>query len=169
MNEKDIKLWQFGSFVFTSLIGTLLHFLYEWSGENKIAALFSGVNESTWEHMKLMFVPIFAFALIQRGFFKDFESFFCIKLIGLLTSLILIPILFYTYNGSIAQSPDFVNIAIFFISAAVGYLIETKLFLKNDFKGLNGIVCLIIMFFIGVLFAVFTFYPPNLNIFKEPK
>lgn len=169
MNEKDIKLWQFGGFVAASLVGTLLHFLYEWSGENKIAAIFSGVNESTWEHMKLMFVPMFVFALVQRRFFNGFENFFCVKLIGLLSSLILIPILFYTYNGVFLASPDFVNIAIFFVSAAAGFFVETKLFLKDGFKGLNGTVCLIIMIFIGILFALFTFYPPNLNIFKEPK
>ena len=70
MNNK-IGLWQFFGFALTSVGGTLLHFLYEWTGESKIAALFSGVNESTWEHMKLLFWPMLLYAIVQSFFFKD--------------------------------------------------------------------------------------------------
>lgn len=34
-------------FLFISVLGVLLHFTYEWSGDNPIVALFSAVNEST--------------------------------------------------------------------------------------------------------------------------
>ena len=39
--------------IFISVIGTLLHFMYEWSGHNKVVSLFAAVNESTWEHIKI--------------------------------------------------------------------------------------------------------------------
>ena len=117
MKEKICWLQALG-FCVTALGGTLLHFLYEWTGGAVWAAPFSGVNESTWEHMKLLFWPMLVFAIVQSRSFRDRKDFWCVKLRGILLGLTLIPILFYTYNGAIAPSPDWLNIAIFFISAA---------------------------------------------------
>ena len=52
-------LWALAGFLFTGALGSLLHFTYEWSG-GLLTAAFSADNESTWEHMKLLFVPLFA-------------------------------------------------------------------------------------------------------------
>lgn len=68
--KRDVTLWQFAGFTVTSLGGTLLHFLYDWSNQSIFAAPFSAVNESAWEHMKLLFFPMFIFALIQSCFFN---------------------------------------------------------------------------------------------------
>lgn len=46
-------------FIVISIVGTLLHFLYEMSGHNKIVAIFAAVNESTWEHIKIALTPTF--------------------------------------------------------------------------------------------------------------
>jgi hypothetical protein len=93
-------------YAITSLGGTILHFLYDWSGKSRLVAVFSGVNESTWEHMKLLFWPMFLFAIAESFFFKDVADFWCIKLKGTLLGLALIPIIFYTYNGVVGKSPD---------------------------------------------------------------
>ena len=105
--KRSIWIWQLWGFAVASLGGTILHFLYEWLGEAAWIAPFSGVNESTWEHMKLLFWPTFIFAVFQSFFFRDREDFWCIKLRGILLGLALIPILFYTYNGDIGVArPD---------------------------------------------------------------
>ena len=52
------------------IIGTLLHFTYEWSGENNFVASFSAVNESTWEHLKLVFFPMLILGIIEYFFIK---------------------------------------------------------------------------------------------------
>jgi hypothetical protein len=161
-----MNLWQFGGFAFTSLIGTLLHFLYDWTDKNVISALFSGVNESTWEHMKLMFFSMFIFAFFQSFFFKEQKNFWCVKLVGIVSALLLIPIIFYSYNGIFGKSPDFLNIAIFFISAAIAFIIETKRFKKQKCKA--GRLAFIILCLIGVLFFIFTFYPPKIPLFVDP-
>lgn len=41
-----IAKWQIAEFFFVAVFGTLLHFLYEWSGQNALAAIFSPINES---------------------------------------------------------------------------------------------------------------------------
>lgn len=170
--KRSVGLWQLVGFAVTSLGGTLLHFLYEWLGEAVWIAPFSGVNESTWEHMKLLFWPMFVFALVQSLFFRDRKDFWSIKLRGILAGLLVIPVLFYTYNGVIGHSPDWINIAIFFVSAAAAYLYEMKLFGRTDGEGADGrgrlsphlaVLCLI-----GVLFIIFTFKTPEIGIFKDP-
>ena len=145
-----------------------MHFLYDWLGESVFVAPFSSVNESTWEHMKLLFWPMFIFAVVQSFFFKDRKDFWCVKLRGTLLGLILIPVLFYTYNGVIGKSPDWINIAIFFISAAVAYIYETRLFNSGKLSSQNSKRSFIWLCVIAVLFVVFTFRTPELGIFKDP-
>ncbi len=166
--KRTIRLWQLMGFAVTSLCGTLLHFLYDWTGRSLIVAPFSGVNESTWEHMKLLFWPMFIFAIVQSIFFKDRKDFWCVKLRGILLGIILIPIIFYTYNGAIGKSPDWLNIAIFFISAAISYIYETKLFNENRISCKSQKWAIITLSVIAILFVIFTFSTPELGIFKDP-
>ena len=167
MKQRSI-LWQAAGFAAATFCGTILHFLYEWTGGSILVSPFSGVNESTWEHMKLLFGPLFVFALVQRLFFRDQKNYWCVKLAEILLGLALIPVLFYTYNGVFGISPDWINIAIFYITALLVYLFEWWAF-KNDWLQCKHprlaftAICLI-----GVLFVVFTFAPPQIPLFQDP-
>ncbi|MBE6603503.1 MAG: hypothetical protein E7636_04105 [Ruminococcaceae bacterium] len=166
--KRSIGLWQFMGFAVTSLAGTLLHFLYDWLNKAKWIAPFSGVNESTWEHMKLLFWPMLLYATVQSFFFEDRSDFWCVKLKGILLGLALIPVIFYTYNGVIGKSPDWINIAIFFISAAIVYIYETKRFQKGTCPCKNQKLAIGVLFGVAALFVVFTFKTPEIGIFKDP-
>ena len=166
--KRSVGLWQLFGFAVTSLGGTLLHFLYDWLNGAKWVAPFSGVNESTWEHMKLLFWPMLIYALIQKFFFREREDFFCIKLRGILLGLALIPIIFYTYNGVIGKSPDWINIVIFFIAAAATYIYETRQLNKGTLLCKNPRLALLVLCAIALLFVLFTFRTPEIAIFKDP-
>ena len=166
--NRSIRLWQLFGFGVTALGGTLLHFLYDWLGEAVWVAPFSGVNESTWEHMKLLFWPMFLYAVVQSFFFKDREDFWCVKLRGMLLGLTLIPVLFYTYNGAVGKSPDWLNIAIFFVSAAAAYLYETRLFEQGTVACKQPRWAVAALCLIGFLFVVFTFATPEIGVFRDP-
>lgn len=166
--KRTVWLWQLMGFAVTSLGGTLLHFLYDWLGGAVWTAPFSGVNESTFEHMKLLFWPMFIYAIVQSFFFRDREDFWCVKMRGILLGLLLIPIIFYTYNGVIGKSPDWINIAIFFIAAAITYIYETRQFNKEMTHCRNPKIAITILCAVAVLFVVFTFATPEIAIFKDP-
>lgn len=168
MKERSIGLWQLMGFAVTSLGGTILHFLYDWFGEAVWIAPFSGVNESTWEHMKLLFWPMFLFAIVQSFFFCDRKDFWCVKARGILLGLSLIPVLFYTYNGVIGKSPDWINIAIFFISAASAYIYETHLYKSEKIRCKTPKLSFALLCIIAVSFIAFTFLTPQIGIFKDP-
>ena len=166
--KRSIGLSQFLGFAVTAFGGTILHFLYDWLGEAIWIAPLSGVNESTWEHMKLFFWPTFLYAVAQSFFFRNREAFWCVKLRGILLGLLLIPILFYTYNGVIGKSPDWFNIAIFFISAAISYIYETRRFHTNKLPCRSPKIPIALLGAIALLFVIFTFATPEIGIFRDP-
>ena len=166
--KRSVGLWQLWGFAVTALLGTLLHFLYDWSGGALWVAPFSGVNESTWEHMKLLFWPMLLFAAVQYLFFRDRADFWCIKAKGVLLGMALIPVIFYTYNGVIGKSPDFINIAIFFITAAAVYIYEARQLNKGSSPCKSKNLAVALLLLLALCFVIFTFQTPTLGIFKDP-
>lgn len=167
--KKSIPYWQVVGFIFTAVVGTLLHFLFDWTGGNVAAALFSAVNESIWEHMKLIFYPMLVFALVEYSVWgKDCPAFWCIKLIGILAGLALIPVVYYTYTGILGVSADWFNITIFFIAAGVSYLLESRLFQNPQVCPLSSKYAVLLLCLISLTFTVLTFLPPHIPFFRDP-
>ena len=123
----------------TLLLGNLLHFVYDWTGQASWAAYISAVNESTWEHMKLLAVPWILWTavtiLIERR--ADCAA---PRAAGLLTGLILIPALFYTYTGICGKSVDVVNVLIFQAAVLAAWLVLARYHAvaQNQFGGITG-------------------------------
>ena len=166
--RKSLTFYQFLGFIVTSILGTLLHFLYEWT-DIKFIALFSGVNESVWEHMKILFFPLLAYAVFEsRYFYNDYRNFWCVKLIGILSGLLSIPTMYYTYTGALGVSADWFNITIYFLAAAITYKTETKMLKSKKMFCISQIAALIILVLITMLFMLFTFFPPKIPLFQDP-
>ena len=167
--KKQISYWQTAGFVFTGVAGTLLHFLFDWTDRNVATALFSPVNESIWEHLKLLFYPMVAVALLEyRSWGKETDSFWCIKLLGILFGLACIPVAYYTYTGALGIKADWINVATFFVAAALVYWLETNLFQKRFTCRLPAKAAITAICLIGVAFTAFTFYPPHIPLFADP-
>ncbi len=167
--KNSIGLLNLVGFTFVSAASTLLHFLFDWTNKSIFVASFSAVNESTFEHMKILFFPLFIFAIVQSLFVsKVYPQFWCVKLKSIVLGVVLIPILFYTYNGIFGVSPALINVLIFFISAAISFIYETKA-LKNEFcKCPFPYISLILLCVIAFTFMVFTFIPPQIPLFLDP-
>ena len=158
-----------GGFVFTAIVGTLLHFLFDWSKGSPLIALFSAVNESIWEHLKLLFYPMVVVAITEYFFWgKAAANFWCVKLVGILAGLLLIPVLYYTYTGILGVNADWFNITIFFLAAAAVYWMESKLLLQNLSCPLCPKVAVSLLVLLAILFSVLTFSPPRIPLFQDP-
>ncbi len=167
--KKTVAYWQLGGFLFAAVAGTLLHFLFDWTGGSVAVALFSAVNESIWEHLKLLFYPIVVFALVEyRCWGKDCQSFWCIKCMGILFGLAFIPVAYYTYTGVLGIKADWVNITLFFLTAGLVYWLKTKLFQENFACRLPAKAAVVVICLIAVAFTVFTFRPPHIPLFAAP-
>ena len=82
-------------FFVVSILGTLGHFVYNWTDENILAGFLFPVNESTWEHMKLAFFPMLLYVFLESLWLKEETPFnTCINLISVLIATYLIPMRF---------------------------------------------------------------------------
>ena len=165
--QQSPALFGFLGFAVTSILGTLLHFLYDLLGGAQWIAPFAATSESTFEHMKLLFWPMLLFGGVEYFFFRDRADFLCIKLRSILLGLALIPILFYTYNGAIGKSPDLVNIAIFFIATGAAYHNETKRLLGVP-QPCPVTLSFLLLVILVLLFLYFTQNPLKIGLFRDP-
>lgn len=163
-----IKTWQIITVIICIILGILLHFTYEWSGENMIVGLFSAVNESTWEHLKLAFYPMILMAVI--GYFvigKRIDNYWFAQALGILTAIVFITTFFYTYTGIIGTNFAWLNIGLFIVGICLGGYVTYKILIsrKNYNAELISIIFLLILFFSIILY---TFNPPQIPFFKDP-
>ena len=95
----NIKKWQIFASIFCLILGTILHFTYEWFNYNVMVGLFSAVNESVWEHLKLLFYPMFFISII--GYFKigrKLFNYWYTQMIGVVFTLIFVVVIYRNYR-----------------------------------------------------------------------
>ncbi len=168
--QKRLLRWELLGFVFVGAVGTLLHFVYEWAGYSPLAAAFCAVNESTWEHMKLLFVPFFLFTMIQFIVFAEpLRGFFAAKAASILLGLLTIPALFYTLTGMFGKTPDYANIAIFFLADALTYLVSFRLLTRGAPRGgAWQFAGFLLLWALAFAFVFFTYRPVHLPLWQDP-
>ena len=167
--KRNLILWQTIGVIFTLVFGIILHYSFSWSGNNIIVACISSVNESVWEHMKLIFFPTFFFAFMESKFvaFK-YQSYWCVKSIGIIVGITLIPVLYYTLNGAFGPLRDIFNIIIFVVVSFAVYYLETFLFKSGIVICKRKDKAIVMLLIIALTFVVLTFVPPSFPIFKDP-
>lgn len=166
--QNKLTHYNLSGILFTSILGTLSHFLYEWSGNNPYVGLFTPVNESVWEHMKLLFFPMLLYFVFERIMLEKYPTALsCANAGAVLIGTFLIPTFFYTYSGILGTHYAVLDIAIFYISVilafVIRYLLTQKRISKMHCRWLSAAVLLIL-----VCFLIFTFSPPDLGIFRIP-
>ncbi len=135
-----------------------------------MVGVFAPVNESVFEHLKLVFWPAILYFFVLYLIKKSApENGIVSLLMGIIAGMLTTVVLFYTYNGATGKNIDFINVIIYFIAIAV-LIIVRNLFIKNNFLNSKKAKWLAVLGFIiiAVLLAVFTFYPPNIPLFVSP-
>lgn len=165
-----LQKWQIGAMVFCLLLGTLLHFTYELSGGNTFVAAFSAVNESTWEHLKLVFYPTLIFSIIEYFFIGKNTNNYCIaKTTAIIFEISFIIIFFYTYTGIIGTNFAIIDISSFVISIISGEYLAYKIMIKPQIQNKAiKILAIIIPILLLIAFITATYNPPMINLFKDP-
>ena len=69
-DKKFYKRYIVTGLLFVGILGTLFHFVYDWCRQSRLIGLFVPVNESTWEHMKLLFIPMLIYIAICFQYVK---------------------------------------------------------------------------------------------------
>lgn len=150
--------------------GAILHFVYQISGESPIVALFAPVNESIWEHTKLVLWPMMLWWVLYDLFCgkqneinrnKWYEG----ALFALITSLFSIPLLYYFYTGAFGVECFWVDILILLAALLFGQLLGLHVY-RNG-RGICVTLVLGIFVALALLYGLFTFYPPHIPLFED--
>jgi hypothetical protein len=154
--------------VFIIILGSVLHFTFEWSDGNPAVGTLSAVNESVWEHLKLVFWPALLFMLIEYlPLKKTTNNFALAKTAGVYLAIVIIPVIFYSYTAITGESIFLIDISTFVVAVIVGQTLSYRILTHTKLsKGFNrmSIVLLVLQ---GIVFVLFTFYPPQLPIFRD--
>jgi hypothetical protein len=165
---RSIFWYELAGMVFITIIGSMLHFTFEWSGFQPIVGVFSAVNESVWEHLKIAFWPTLLFAIFEyRYLITKTNNFFFAKALGIFSIMVIIPVIFYAYTIFIEHNLT-IDVISFIFAIIVGQLFSYKLLtfkkLSKDLK-LISIVAITIL---ALAFVAFTFYPIQIQLFQDP-
>ena len=164
-----LKSYTILGIVFVIIVGTISHFVYDWSGKNFLAGFFFPVNESTWEHMKLVFFPMLVYGIfMKQRLQQEYPCILSALPAGILTGSLLIPVIFYTYSGIIGQNFLPADIAVFIISVLLAFLVIYKLTLSCSYFFVSAILWTVVFLF-TLCFFIFTYTPPDIGLFINPE
>lgn len=152
------------------IIGSVMHFMYNIFGENPFVGLFAPINESIWEHSKMVLWPVILWWLLYycfRGkrYQIDKNKWFTSALVALMTSLITMPLLYYFYTGAFGVELLWVDISILLFAVLFGQLLGLHTYRYG--KGVNANFILVIFVLVVLLFMLFTYFPPHLPLFQD--
>lgn len=162
---KKIKIYEIIGYIFVGIAGVLFHFFYDWFGNNKIIGSFCPINESPWEHLKLIFFPMMIYTIFEYLVLgEEAENIVLLKYLGTALAMIFTITAYYTYSGIIGKNYMIPDIAIFYISIFIPpfFTIKKVRHTKN-----NNITGLILWVSNAVLFVIFSFYTPEIGLFWE--
>ncbi len=167
--RRPVLVWELAGIFFIIIFGSFLHFAFELSGNWKPLALIAAVNESVWEHLKLVFWPGLFYSIFELRYLgKTTNNFIAAKTISLYLMPITIVVLFYSYTFILGEDLFIMDILIFITAVIIGQLVSYKLLtsikLPQSFNKLAPVFLIIIF----LAFSLLTFYAPHLPIFRDP-
>lgn len=152
--------------------GAFMHYFYSLSGKNILVGLVSPVNESVWEHLKLIFLPMILwwgvyYVINGKQLNIDSNRWFTAGLVSLIVSMLGIIFLYYFYTGAFGKKSVIVDIVILLISLFIGQILSFHIY--QNFKGIHVYFVFLIVAIIFCVLVICTFKPPHIPLFKETK
>lgn len=152
-----------------TVIGSLFHFVYNFSGRNKFVALFAAVNESTWEHIKLALSGIFVCTLVDVWWLGDNPNYWFAKSMSFLVPVLVIPVLFYGYRAVLkVKSCLPIDITIFFIASFASSAAFVGMLELAPMGEAGEIASMIISVIVLTMYLSLTQFPLHNFLFRDP-
>lgn len=164
------KYAYFTEFIIVGIVGTLWHFLYDWTNKNAFIGAIAPVNESTWEHLKLLFFPAVIYSVIEYFILKDRpKNYIAASALGIFGGMLAITAFFYTYTGILGYNLMVLDVLSFFIGVFVMLYIKNRIIKNKKLIGSAAqYVSLGITALSLLLFVLWSFNPPSIGIFTPP-
>lgn len=165
--DKKEKIFMISSTVIIFVINFLIHNVYKIL-PNDFTAIFFPVNESIYEHMKMLFTSYFIYSIILILFRKKYKAnnILFTNLCGAVLNIVLFLIIYLPIYYRFGENMIVTLILLFLTILLTNYIIRF-IYKKADSKELKiaGIILFPILFSLG---AYFTFNPLEESFFFDP-
>jgi len=166
--SKQVLKWEISGIFFLIIVGSLLHFLFDWSYQHPIVGVVSAVNESVWEHLKLGYWSLVMFSLLEYHFIKRAtNNFFLAKGLGILILQGIILLVYYTYSTLWGEPTVVIDIAAYILGCILCQVVSYRILTRTRKSRVLNRLGLGILLIHAALLIVFTFIPPMLPIFQD--
>lgn len=170
MNQSNatILTWELAGIPFIAALGSTLHFAFAWFGQWLPLAVFSAVNESIWEHLKLAFWPGLVWALVERRFLPvRAVRFWAVKGIALLVAPVTIVVVFSTYTAILGTNLLILDIGTFILAIIAGQMASAWLLLTASWSLSLMRTAHLVLAGQVIAYSTFTYFPPRIALFQE--
>ena len=165
MNLKKTKII---STIGIFLLCFLFHFIYEWI-TSTITSIFFPVNESIWEHMKLLFSAIIFYGIVDYIILQKFKikynNFFTSLFTSAITIILIYLVMFLPIYYKIGENM-IITIGLMLIAIIISQVISYKILKAKDFNKIN-IISLILIIISYIIFAYLTYNPIKNELFFD--
>lgn len=155
--------------IFIFLIGFIIHSLYEWC-PNIVTLILSPVNESVFEHMKMIYTSYIIWIIIKYFILKKYnikENNFLLKeLLTFLSNITLFLTIYWPIYSKFGENM-LVTLTIYLISIIISQVLNYFIEFKKDSNVLN-IISLLVIFLIYAFTTYLTYNPPICKFFLDP-
>lgn len=159
-----MKYLRLFGFIFVTLLGVLFHFLYDWI-KIDFFGIFLPVNESIFEHLKLIIYPTILYMVFHLIVYKDDKRLLFRDYVkGILLGILFTVVAYYTYSGVMGRDISFINIMIYIVSICIVFYVPYKRPSNIPFNYSLLIFCILL-----ILTTVFTFFPLEIGLFTVPQ
>ncbi len=151
------------------ILSLFLHFAYRLSGKSIIVAVFASVNESVWEHVKILVIPYLLFGIAEYYILRPhIKRLIVARCAGTLTIMLSTICFFFIYSGVWGSNVLWIDIVSAFLWIVCGELIGIRIInsdrnVSDIFPISAALLCLII-----VMLLCFSVSPPKIGLFQDP-
>ena len=167
IEEKAPEKWILWGIPALFTAGSATHFIYNALGKNPVVGALAPVNESVWEHTKMVYVPTLAWwgaYWLKKRKKLPARKWFGAALAALVTAIWVIPTGFYLYTGCIGRHFLIADISLLLLANALGQFMGKHIY-KHSKKSIPLAISIGAMILIGLLYALLTFFPLRLPLF----
>ena len=150
------------------VLGVVMHYIYPWTNESLLVAIFVPVNESVWEHLKLGYWSLIIYSIVEYTVVgRDMNNYLPAKGLGISILTLTILVIFYSYTGILGTNILAIDIGSYVLGAFLCQIISYRLFTSKPVgRGMYLFFTLILLVF-GLCLAIWTFNPPHFPIFMD--
>lgn len=164
----NLKLDKIIAIIGIFVLSFLFHFIYEWI-PNTLTSIFFPVNESIWEHMKLIFTSVTIYGIIDYIILNKskikYNNFFVSLFVSSITIIPIFLIMYLPLYYKIGPKM-YLNISIMFISIVISQIISYYILKTKNCNKLN-VISIIFIMLSYITFSYLTYNPIKCELFFD--